>query len=280
MIDRRSILAVLAGAGLASVARATEPPIHPPALPKALSLWTNPELAAKLSAPLRDFERASGVRVTLVAKGSDIAMAALYTGRADAVLIGRKATDSERQAFEWVRQYPVAEVALGANGPVGCPAPIAIMVNRANPIATLSMAQLRDLLLLPKPLFWRDFGVKGAVAGSPIVVAMPDGSDGTGHFLREVLADGRAQLMWDRIREYPGGDPRTIVRSVAQNASMIGFGALATSAVSTVAIAGHPRSDDAGYPLARRSYLYLERPLADVRPAVRALADFLRPLPS
>ena len=48
--------------------------------------------------------------------GSDTGMAGLYTGEADIALLGRTATASELQAFEWVFRHPPTCTAMPANG--------------------------------------------------------------------------------------------------------------------------------------------------------------------
>ena len=48
--------------------------------------------------------------------GSDTGMAGLYTGEADIALLGRVATDSELQAFEWVFRRPPACTEIAARG--------------------------------------------------------------------------------------------------------------------------------------------------------------------
>jgi phosphate transport system substrate-binding protein len=56
------------------------------------------------------------VRVAFHMTGSDTGMAGLYTGEADIALLGRTATPSELQAFEWVFRHPPACTAVPANG--------------------------------------------------------------------------------------------------------------------------------------------------------------------
>ena len=57
-------------------------------------------------------------RIVLHMTGSDTGMAGLYTGEADLAVLGRPATDSELQAFEWVFRRPPTciEIAAGSIG--------------------------------------------------------------------------------------------------------------------------------------------------------------------
>ena len=55
-------------------------------------------------------------RVGLHMTGSDTGMGGLYTGEADIALLGRTATASELQAFEWVFRHPPTCTAISAGG--------------------------------------------------------------------------------------------------------------------------------------------------------------------
>jgi phosphate transport system substrate-binding protein len=55
-------------------------------------------------------------RVRIHMTGSDTGMAGLFTGEADIALLGRAATVSELQAFEWVFRHPPTCTAISADG--------------------------------------------------------------------------------------------------------------------------------------------------------------------
>jgi phosphate transport system substrate-binding protein len=72
-----------------------------------IRVWGNPDFRT-LGRKWAERFRASHPRdrVALHMTGNDTGMAGLYTGEADVALLGRAATDSEVQAFEWVFRHP------------------------------------------------------------------------------------------------------------------------------------------------------------------------------
>ncbi len=86
-------------------------------LARVLRVWGSPvfqTLAQNSAARFR--ARHPGDRVALHMTGSDTGMAGLYTGEADLALLGRPATDSELQAFEWVFRRPPSCIEIAAGG--------------------------------------------------------------------------------------------------------------------------------------------------------------------
>jgi len=90
-------------------------PGHP--LDGVIRVWGNRSFQT-LAQQSADRFRAShpNDRVALHMTGSDTGMAGLYTGEADLALLGRPATDSELQAFEWVFRRPPMCVEIAARG--------------------------------------------------------------------------------------------------------------------------------------------------------------------
>jgi phosphate transport system substrate-binding protein len=90
-------------------------PGHP--LDGTIRIWGNPGFQA-LAQRLAERFRASHPeeRIALHMTGSDTGMAGLYTGEADLALMGRPATDSELQAFEWVFRRPPTCIEIAAHG--------------------------------------------------------------------------------------------------------------------------------------------------------------------
>ncbi|HEV7139097.1 MAG TPA: substrate-binding domain-containing protein [Steroidobacteraceae bacterium] len=90
-------------------------PGHP--LDGMIRVWGNPAFQALARRWAKRF-RASHpkVRVAWHLTGSDVGMAGLYTGEADVALLGRPATDSELQAFEWVFRRPPTCIEMAAPG--------------------------------------------------------------------------------------------------------------------------------------------------------------------
>jgi phosphate transport system substrate-binding protein len=80
-------------------------PGHP--LAGVIRVWGNPSLRVTARHWAEEFDAGHPhARVALHMTGSDTGMAGLYSGEADVALLGRAATDSELQAFEWVFRHP------------------------------------------------------------------------------------------------------------------------------------------------------------------------------
>jgi phosphate transport system substrate-binding protein len=90
-------------------------PGHP--LDGTIRVWGNPDFRTLAQGWAGRF-RAShpNDRIALHLTGSDTGMGGLYTGEADIALLGRPATDSELQAFEWVFRRPPTCIEIAANG--------------------------------------------------------------------------------------------------------------------------------------------------------------------
>jgi phosphate transport system substrate-binding protein len=90
-------------------------PGHPPE--GVIRVWGNPGFQPLAQRWAQRF-RASHPedRIALHMTGSDTGMAGLYTGEADVAFLGRTATDSELQAFEWVFRRPPACTQIAAHG--------------------------------------------------------------------------------------------------------------------------------------------------------------------
>ena len=88
-------------------------PGHP--LDGTIRVWGNPAFRTLAQRSAERF-RASHPeeRIALHMTGSDTGMAGLYTGEADLALLGRPATDSELQAFEWVFRRPPTCIEIAA----------------------------------------------------------------------------------------------------------------------------------------------------------------------
>lgn len=163
------------------------------------------------------------MKMRLVAVGSDVAMAWLYTGKADVAIIGREGSDPELKAFEWAFRTPprASPLLMGSIAAPGHSPRLVVRVNRANPLRSIRLSELERLLeVRDPPLPWPVLGWNFA---HPIELALPDSETGTGQFLRKRLASGRSQLDWRYVQEFdPSGDG--IARAVAHNPSMLGLG--------------------------------------------------------
>lgn len=258
-------------------------PLAPHVAPGLVTIWTSKALTPDMVRIAHELA-AKGVHVSIRSAGSDVAVAGLYTGIADVAVIGRSATPSERQAFEWIRQRPPAEEVL-MHGSAGIPAhspALAILVNRRNPLAALSPDQLMRLFTAPAPQYWRDYGVEGSLAARPIHLHMADATSGTGRFFRDAALGGRNQWAWNRIVEHGQGDSsgRAVAAAIAKDPAALGIGETGTAKglriiplrIGEALVAPTPHEVVTGrYPLSRTIYAYFDRPEnTAVRPEIRA----------
>jgi phosphate transport system substrate-binding protein len=261
---------------------------------------------AQLSALVQRWEqgftsRQPSVRFHTHMAGSDVAMAALYTGKADLALLGRDSTDSETKAFEWVFGYPPLQVQIlrGSLDRAGRSPALVVFVHRDNPLAKITFAQLAAVFEHQPPppttaiQTWSQLGLQGEWANQPINVYMDDTESGTGRFFRHaVLADARL-LNWDHVTEYrddvrPDGSVEHSRQQILDALAHDRFGLAVSSlpsvdGVKTVAVVGSDgdpyeatRATLAAdrYPLSRAIYAYLNRP--PQRPVDPKVAEFLR----
>lgn len=248
----------------------------------------------------RDFERANpGVHVELMMRGSDVAMAELYTGRADIALMGRDASEPEAKAFEWIFLYPPSRVELMAGSvdqPGRAPA-LAIIVHPDNPLTSVSMGQLASLFgadpaTPDRVRTWGDLGLEGEWSDRAITLYGPEAESGTGRFFRATVLGGSNKMNWAALTEFadpvgrePDRSGRDVAAAVARDSGGMGVSLTGSGqAVSTVPITpigsdiavSLTRSTVASgdYPLARRVYAYFNQRPGTERDA--ETAAFLR----
>ena len=90
-------------------------PGHP--LDATIRVWGNPDFQTLARGWAGRFRAGHpNDRIALHLTGSDTGMGGLYTGEADIALLGRPATDSELQAFEWVFRRPPTCIEIAASG--------------------------------------------------------------------------------------------------------------------------------------------------------------------
>ena len=242
-----------------------------------IEIATTPQLAPTLTAISAAYRRNHpGRAIHIAAVGSDVAMAWLYTGRADIAVIGRDATDPEVKAFEWVFRHPplATPVMRGSVALAGRSPALAVRVNAGNPVRSVTLAQLTSLFRIGTAPTWRMLGVTGPLAAKSIHLILPDAESGTGRYLRSALLSGATQFDWDRVREVleptmpAGHDDRfgkAIAQAVAVDPAGLGIGD-ASSLPGTHIVAVESRlPGDPDYQLDRRVNAY-----ADPRPRVAA----------
>lgn len=228
-LGRRQIAAQLASLDEAGRCRAGEEPCGPiprvqttsrARAPRAAThlvrIWGNPQLAALARRWASGFQATHpGSRVELHMSGSDTGMAGIYTSEADIALLGRTATDSELQAFEWVFRHPPerAQVLRGGLDERGDSPALALLVHSGNPLRCITFSQLQGLLEPDPPQgvrgirTWGDLGLKGRWSSRRVHVYMTDTVSGTGRFFRDRVLGGSPLLEWQRITEIPATMP-------------------------------------------------------------------------
>lgn len=195
----------------------------------SIRVWTNAETEPLLRRWQEGFQRLHPhATFEIHSKGSDVALAGLYTSLADIALIGRVADAPELKAFEWIFRYkpePI-EVANGSEGEPGRSPPLAAYVHATNPLSKLSLAQLdaafgkERLLGAPRAVrSWADLGVRGKLAPQPIQLYLVDTESGTGRYFREQVLGGSRKLNWERLREFT--DSGGITRPAHDESSQI-----------------------------------------------------------
>ncbi len=260
----------------------------------------NPETAVVVSHWAEAFQRIHPqVKIETHLTGSDTGMAALYTGKADLALLGRAPTPSEIQAFEWIFHYQPAqvEVLTGSVDQAGKSPALVLFVQRDNPLAQLSLAQLDAVFgtehrLAPADIrTWGQLGLTGEWTDKPIRLYGPDAMSGTGRFFRHVVLDDSRMMNWTQLTEFNDtGTPwqatndagRQIVAALAKDRHGLAVASLgfATPQVRALAIGGVTANRDTihtrRYPLSRAVLACFNRkPSAAVDPLTGAFLRYV-----
>ncbi len=257
---------------------------------RTIRVWSNEAMRAVVARWQQGFSRKHrGVTIVAAPIGTDGAMAGLYTGRADIALMGREATASEVQAFEWIYRYKPARIEI-MNGSLAAPEKspaLVVFVHPDNPLSKLTLAQLDAIFGhehrrgLEPIRTWGQLGLGGEWADRPIDLYGPDTTSGIGIFFRHAALNDSRNLNWDRMREFsdekgPGGTVRSASRRIVDALAGDRFGI----AVATLGFAGPQVKalalsvDERGpfvnatresvesrtYPLARTAFALFKRP--------------------
>lgn len=204
-MKRRELLAALALLPAPAWAGALPPRVH--GIPGRVRISGSHAIAPFAWEWKRAFEAARPeIKVDVALAGSDVAMANLYTATCDIALIGRDATKPEVQAFEWIYRFRPKGIAV-LNGSVATPGQspaLAAMVHRSNPLAVLSLDQLRAAFgdSGTRARTWGELGLGGAWRDQPINLYAPEAESGTGRYFRETVLDGSNRMAWPRMREF------------------------------------------------------------------------------
>jgi phosphate transport system substrate-binding protein len=176
-----------------------------------IRIWGNPAMRPLLQRWETGFRKIQPhVQVLAQMNGSDVGMAALYTGKADLALLGREGSENEIKAFEWIYGYkPLAlRVVRGSLGLTGHSPALAVCVHKDNPLPQLDMDQLAAVFEhkptsgQPAIVAWGQLGLRGEWTSQSIHLYVDDTESGTGVFFRHAaLHDSRA-LNWEHLSEF------------------------------------------------------------------------------
>ena len=169
-----------------------------------LVVATSRELAPVLRKAATILEqRRPDLKISVLSVGSDVAMADLYTRKADVAIIGRAASDPEIKAFQWVFQYPPQALPVwsGSLATPGHSPTVRVLVNASNPVSFISTRQLEIVYRGERPVYWSDLGVTGRLAREQVHPVMPDTEQGTGRFIRHAVFSDATLFAWKRVRE-------------------------------------------------------------------------------
>jgi len=126
--------------------------------------------------------------------GTASALGSLYTGTGDIAVMGREIWPAEKEAFLDVKGYsPVGvELVTGSVDVRNKEFALTFVVNRANPLAHLSLTQVRGIFsVTPRPMrTWGDLGVTGEWAKRPVHVYGFEISRGFGYYLQQRAFEG------------------------------------------------------------------------------------------
>ena len=131
--------------------------------------------------------------------GTASALGSLYTGTGDIAIMGREIWPVEVEAFEDVHHYPPLgiDVVTGALDIRNKDFALVVFVNRANPLAHLSLPQIAKLFGAEQkpPATWGDLGLTGDWAKHPIHLYGFEIHRGFGYYLEQRVMNG--STLWN-----------------------------------------------------------------------------------
>jgi phosphate transport system substrate-binding protein len=110
-------------------------------------------------------------------RGNDSALGGLYVGAADLAFMTRRPSYIELDGYQQMIQGQTPfEIPVMRGGPTaqGSTSPLVLVVNRANPLDSLTLAELKSIFTashdtgLPTATLWQDLGVKGLLGSRTI----------------------------------------------------------------------------------------------------------------
>ena len=281
------VLLCAVGFGGSVASAALPPPVDPPDAAGVLRLAGAAELRPLVARWQAAFQKKNpAARFELQLTGSDVAIAALTTRRADIALLGREFAAQEGKAFEWIyRAKPAAiEIATGSLGVPGRSPALVVFVHRDNPLTQITLAQLdaafgNERLRGASAVIrtWGALGLGGAWRDRPIHLYAPDTEDGTGRFFRSAVLNDSRLLAWENLREFSDTKPNPKTHTVTHDAAKKILAALAADPlglavagaapddlrVKSLAVGGVAATRETviarTYPLSRPIYAYVNR---------------------
>jgi phosphate transport system substrate-binding protein len=167
--------------------------------------------------------------------GTASALGSLYTDTGDIAVMGREIWPAETEAFQDVKGYtPVGvDIVTGSVDVRNKEFALTFVVNRANPLAHLSLVRVHDIFGVTshKVKIWGDLGVTGEWATRPVHVYGFEISRGFGYYLQQRAFGGSS--IWNpelvELADQPRPDGglydagQRVVDAVANDADGIGF---------------------------------------------------------
>jgi phosphate transport system substrate-binding protein len=224
-----------------------------------------------------------GASLVFPPKLTNDALKLLHDGSASFVITSREMTMEEEKSFTARFGYPPTRIPIATDA-------IIVIVNRANPLTSISMAQLDAIYsqnrmggAMSPALMWSDLGVKGELANRPIRPYSRAENTATYTAFKSMALLGGAFRADLTIRE----DPAALAEAVSTDITGIAYGPLATwfATNKTLAVAPYESSEArmptqeavnaSQYPMPRLYYGYLNRaPGKPVDPALNEAIHF------
>ena len=218
------------------------------------------------------------VKVEVEAAGSATAPSALLEGRAQFGPMSRPMTAEETAAFEARYGYKISRFRVAVDA-------LAVYVNKANPIACLTLPQLSGIFSFNRKTpgsgnvrTWGDLGLTDEWARQPIALYSRNTLSGTYEYFRETALYGGDYKL--EIKQQPGSE--AVVQAVAADKFAIGYSGIGYKSAGVRAVplaayyggACHEASAEetlsGRYPIARYLYVYLNRKPGQPLDALRA----------
>ena len=230
-------------------------------------------------------QHAPAVSLTIADPGSAVGLESLLNGSAEAVLISTPLSEHQRQRFIDRYDYAPSTTPVALDG-------VAVFVNTANPLASISLPQLdavftRTLRCGARKAIrsWGELGITGELARLSIsTVGLSDDSGAYYLFRRKALCGGDFRPDFNAV---PG--PGGVQAAINRDRAAIGFAGSALRGPGLRIVPVARRSDEPAiaptaeairsrhYPLARTlAIAYNLPPGRNITPALRAFLDFAR----